>query len=155
MEMREMNRGTSREHLLIYFSSSGSSDEFDALRKEKDDDRRISPASSDIGVLPSRRRPSLFDDAENITLDVAPGRKVVQLVDLGDVEDGLGGKQNADDAWKWFAPPPPRIHFTPFESTLASMLNPYRREAPETGRRIQDFSHCGLPEVRLPCHAFS
>ncbi|KAF8804465.1 hypothetical protein BYT27DRAFT_7193938 [Phlegmacium glaucopus] len=55
-----------------------------------DDDGRISPASSDIGVI----------------------------------EDGLGGKQDADDAWKWSAPPPPRIHFTPLESTLTSMAKP-------------------------------
>jgi len=129
MEMQEMNRGTSREHLLIDFSSSGSSDELDALRKENEEvgltSRRISPASSDIGVLPSHRRPSLFDDAEDVALDLAPGRKVVQLVDLGDVEDGLGLKQKEDDAWKWFAPPLPiplpKIHF---ESTPVTMAKP-------------------------------
>ncbi|KAF8813169.1 hypothetical protein BYT27DRAFT_6390051 [Phlegmacium glaucopus] len=76
-------------------------------------------------------RPSLFDDAENITLDLAPGRKVVQLVDLGDVEGGLGVKQNVDDAWKWFAPPPPRIHFTPLEFTPASMAKPISKSISE------------------------
>jgi len=125
MEIQEMNRGTSREHLLIDFSSSGSSDELDALRKENDvTSRRISPPSSDIGILPSHRRPSLFDDAEDVALDLAPGRKVVQLVDLGDVEDGLGPKQKEEDAWKWFAPPLPKIHLTPpFESTPAKPIS--------------------------------
>lgn len=127
MEMQEINRGTSREHLLIDFSSSGSSEELDALRKENEEEgvpsRQISPASSDIGVLPSHHhRPSLFHDPEVplVNLDLAPGRKVVRLVDLEDVEDGMGAKQK-DDAWKWFEPPPlpAKIHFTPLDSTPA------------------------------------
>ena len=136
VEMQEMDRGTSREHLLIDFSSSGSSDELDASRRENEEEgvssRRISPVSSDIGVLPSHRHPSLFHDPEVPLVDLAPGRKVLPLVDLGDIEDGLGLKRKEEDTWKWFVPPlSGKIHLTPLESTPASVATPISKSISE------------------------
>ena len=59
--MQKMDRIISKKH-LIDFSSFGSSDELDVLRKENEEgilSRKVL-ASSNIGVLPSHRRPSLF-----------------------------------------------------------------------------------------------
>ncbi|KAF9553778.1 hypothetical protein CPC08DRAFT_727661 [Agrocybe pediades] len=84
-------RGTSREHLLIDFTSSSSSDE---------DDAKVSPAASDIGVLPS---------GSNQVKATMVGRHV-PLVDIGDSDDGLSTATapysgTADNAtWKWFGP---------------------------------------------------
>ena len=135
IEMQKMDRSTSKEHLLIDFSSSGSSDEPDVLRRENEEEgvisRRISPASSDIGVLPAHCRPSLFYDPEVSLVDLAPGRKVLPLVDLGDVEDGLSSKKE-DDMWKWFVPPVSgKISLTPLESTPVSMLKPISKSISE------------------------
>ena len=44
------------------------------------------PASSDVGVLLSHNRSSL-DDAEVLLVNLAPGRKVLPLVDLSDLGD--------------------------------------------------------------------
>jgi len=104
--MQEMNRSTSREHLLIDFSSSSDS-ELDASRKENEEECLIKEGftcSSDIGVLPFHHRPTLFNDADVPLVDLAPGRKVLPLVDLDDGEDGLGVKQEEEDTWKWFGP---------------------------------------------------
>jgi hypothetical protein len=136
IEMQKMDRSTSKEYLLIDFSTSGSSDELDVLRRENEEkgvlSRGISPASSDIGVLPSHRRPSLFDDAEVPLVDLTPGRKVFPLVDLGDVEDSLGVKMKEEDMWKWFVPSASgKIHLTPLESTPVSMLNPISKSISE------------------------
>ena len=130
LEMQEIDRGTSREHLLIDFSSSSSSDELDASKRENEEggilSRGISPAASDIGVLPSHR---LLDDTEVPLVDLAPGRKVVPLVDLGDIEDGLGVTQEEEDTWKWFVPPlSGKIHF---ESTPTSMVTPISKSISE------------------------
>ena len=134
MEMQEMDRSTSREHLLIDFSSSDSSDEFDASRKGNVEEgllsRKISPATSDIGVLPSYGRPSLFDDMEVPLVDLTPGRKVLPLVDLADSEDGLPIKQKQGDTWNWFAPG--NIHFTPLESAPASISKSISEPLPIT-----------------------
>ena len=135
IEMQKMDRGTSREHLLIDFSSSGSSDDHDVLRRENEEEtvlsRRVSPASSDIGVLPSHRRP-LFDDVEVPLVDLAPGRKVLPLVDLSDVEDNLGVKKKEEDMWKWFVPPVSgKINLTPFESATVSMVQPISKSISE------------------------
>ena len=133
--MQKMDRSTSKEHLLIDFSSSGSSDEPDVLRRGNEEEgvvsRRISPASSDIGVLPSHCRPSLFDDPDVSLVDLAPGRKVLPLVDLSDVEDGLSAKKD-EDMWKWFVPPVSgKIHLTPLESTPVSMVKPISKSISE------------------------
>ena len=139
IEMQKMDRSTSREHLLIDFSSSSSSDDFRRENEEEEEEeegvvlsRRVSPASSDIGVLPSHRRPSLFDDDSEVPLDdLAPGRKVLPLVDLGDVEDSLVVKKEEEDIWKWFVPPVSgKIHSTPLEST-PSMVKPISKSISE------------------------
>ena len=93
IEMQEMDRRTSREHLLIDFSSSGSSDELDASKKDNEEDglisSRISPASSDIGILPFHRRLPVFDHTGVPLVDLAPGTNAFPLVDLDDGDDGL------------------------------------------------------------------
>ena len=136
IEMQKMDRSTSKEHLLIDFSSSGSSDELDVLRRESEEEgvvsKRISPASSDIGVLPSHCRPFLFDDAEVPLVDLALGRKVFPLVDLCDVEDSLCVKKKEEDMWKWFVPPVSgKIHLKPLESTPVSMVKPISKSISE------------------------
>ena len=84
--------------------------------------RRISPASSDVGVLLLHYR-SLLDDAEVPLANLAPGRKVLPLVDLNDVENSLGVKKESEDMWKWFVPPASgEIHLTPLKSTPVSMV---------------------------------
>ena len=88
-------RGTSGEQLLIDFSSSGSSE-------EERTEARISPAASDIGVLPTSA-------AYNKVVQTRP----VPLLDLGGDETyGDSSLTNADqdsddDAWKWFGPSAP------------------------------------------------
>ena len=136
IELQKIDRSTSKEHLLIDFSSSGSSDELDVSRRENEEEvvlsRRVSPASSDIGVLPSHRRPSLFDDADVPLVDLAPGRKVLPLVDLDDVEDGLGVKKKEEDMWKRFVPPVSgKNHLTPLECTPVSMVKPISKSISE------------------------
>ena len=125
IELQKMDRSTSKEHLLIDFSSSGSSDELEVSRGENEEkgvlSRRVSPASSDIGVLPSHRR--LFDDAEVPLVNLAPGRKVLPLVDLSDVDDSLGVKKKDEDMWKWFAPS--------LESAPLSMVKPISKSISE------------------------
>ena len=133
IELQKINRSTSKEHLLIDFSSSSSSDELDVSRAENEEEgilsRRVSPSSSDIGVLPSHRR--LFDDVEVPLVDLAPGRKVLPLVDLSDVEDGLSVKKE-EDMWKWFVPPVSgKIHLTPLESAPVSMVKPISKSISE------------------------
>ena len=51
--------------------------------------KKASPASSNTGVLPLHHCP-LFDDVGVPLVDLAPGRKVLPLVYLSDVEDYLG-----------------------------------------------------------------
>ena len=133
IELQKIDRNTSKEHLLIDFSSSSSSDELDVSRRENEGEgilsRKVSPASSDIGVLPSHRR--LFDDAEVSLVDLAPGRKVLPLVDLSDVEDNPGAKKE-EDMWKWFVPPVTgKIHLTPLESAPVSMVKPISKSVSE------------------------
>ena len=132
VEMQEMDRDTSREHLLIDFSSSGSSDELDPLRRENEEDgilsRRISPTSSDIGIVPFHHRPSFSDDAEAPLVDLAPGRKVLPLVDLDGVEDGLGVKQKEEDTRKWFVP---TLFGKIPESTPATLATPISKSISE------------------------
>ena len=106
-EGREHVRGTSREHLLIDFSSSGSSGE-----EEADD---VSPAASDIGVLPlhGRRHPqpnfisgysyaSSAPQAQPVRVDARTVGRHVPLVDLGDEDTATQDENSLDDAWRWF-----------------------------------------------------
>ncbi|PPQ69154.1 hypothetical protein CVT25_004535 [Psilocybe cyanescens] len=95
VEMKELSgdhtRGTSREHLLIDFSSSSSSDE------DRESIMKISPAASDIGILPPGKGLLPLVDARMV------GRHV-PLVDLGD-EGQFSQVQNVDeDSWRWFNP---------------------------------------------------
>ena len=109
-EGREHVRGTSREHLLIDFSSSGSSGEEEL--QEADD---VSPAASDIGVLPlhSRRHPqpnfisgysyaSSAPQAQPVRVDARTVGRHVPLVDLGDQDTATQDENSLDDAWRWF-----------------------------------------------------
>ena len=100
------------------------------MRRENKEDgvlsRRISPASSDVGVLLSHNRSSL-DDAEVLLVNLAPGRKVLPLVDLSDVGDKLGVKKEEEDMWKWFVPPVSwQMNLTPPVSPpVSTVKHPY------------------------------
>ncbi|KIM38856.1 hypothetical protein M413DRAFT_238544 [Hebeloma cylindrosporum] len=99
---QEHVRGTSREHLLIDFSSSGSSEE------EIDD---VSPAASDIGVLPLHGRgppqphfpyaPSV-PPVLPVRVDARTIGRHVPLVDLGEQDTVTQDENSLDDAWRWF-----------------------------------------------------
>jgi hypothetical protein len=104
---QEHVRGTSREHLLIDFSSSGSSGE------EEGED--VSPAASDIGVLPlhGRGHPQPhFVPGYSYSVSGLPVQPVrveartvgrhVPLVDLGKQDTATQDENSLDDAWRWF-----------------------------------------------------
>ncbi|PPR06751.1 hypothetical protein CVT24_013058 [Panaeolus cyanescens] len=92
-EMREIassSNSSFRDQILIDFSSSGSSEEGDM-------EARVSPAASDIGVLPSH-------------VFTKPRPSPVPLVDFAqsDVTPGFRGRQPAMDdmdSWRWFKSP--------------------------------------------------
>ncbi len=98
VEMHEFipghSRDTSREHLLVDFFSSVSEDE---SSPESDGNRvRISPAASDIGVMP-------VSSAFGKVVKPCP----MPLVDLGDDSAGLQKSESEDDYWMWFGPSAP------------------------------------------------
>ncbi|KAF5325118.1 hypothetical protein D9619_009561 [Psilocybe cf. subviscida] len=106
-------RDTSREHLLIDFSSSSSSGRG---RGEVEDDPDISPAASDIGVLPLNaplrtRSDSAYGYGYEAPLVAPPPplnstpiavlpKQVARQVPLVDLEE------EEDDTWKWFSDAP-------------------------------------------------
>ena len=117
------------------------------MRRENKEDgvlsRRISPASSDVGVLLSHNR-SLLDDAEVPLVNLAPGRKVLPLVDLSDVGDKLGVKKEEEDMWKWFVPPVSwQMNLTPPVSPSVSTVKPISKPISEP-----------LPTTSLPLVMF-
>lgn len=104
---QEHVRGTSREALLIDFSSSGSSGE------EEGED--VSPAASDIGVLPLHGRghpqPHFVPGysysvsgppVQPIRVDARTVGRHVPLVDLGEQNTTTQDENSLDDAWRWF-----------------------------------------------------
>jgi hypothetical protein len=104
---QEHVRGTSREQLLIDFSSSGSSGE------EEGED--VSPVASDIGVLPLHGRghpqphfvsgssyPVSGPPVQPVRVDARTVGRHVPLVDLGDQDTTTQDENSLDDAWKWF-----------------------------------------------------
>ena len=141
-------RGTSREHLLIDFSSSSSSDE---------DDTKVSPAASDIGVLSS-----------NSGQANAPmvGRHV-PLVDLSDAEDNHPpseqGKTTDNASWKWFGNGPPSLSYAsmhPFTDAHSNEKQVFSRveklidvdttdSKPEQVLRLQSDVNIGVHRVEL------
>lgn len=95
VEMREFvsghSRDASQEHLLIDFSSSVTEDE---IGPESDGNRlRISPAASDIGVMPVSGK----------VVEPCP----VPLVDLEDDSAGAQKFESESENWMWFGPSAP------------------------------------------------
>ncbi|PPQ75291.1 hypothetical protein CVT26_015264 [Gymnopilus dilepis] len=109
-------RGTSREHLLIDFASSGSSDEDDDRerygRDEPESAYKISPAASDIGVLPLPPAGKEVD-----------ARMVGHHVPLVDLDDGAEGAHVDEDSWKWFASAAP-VPSLSFGRGMGSLVGP-------------------------------
>ncbi|KAH9481361.1 hypothetical protein JR316_0005886 [Psilocybe cubensis] len=95
IELKELSgdhkRGTSREHLLIDFNSSSSSDD------DRESIMKISPAASDIGILPPGKGLMPLVDPRMV------GRHV-PLVDLGDDNHFSSQVEHEDDSWRWFNP---------------------------------------------------
>ena len=127
---QEHVRGTSREHLLIDFSSSSSSGE------EEGED--VSPAASDIGVLPlhGRGHPQphfISGDSHSVSgppvqpvrVDARTVGRHVPLVDLGDQDTATQDENSLDDAWRWFGSDHSLASSSSISSSSSMTTTPY------------------------------
>ena len=127
---QEHVRGTSREHLLIDFSSSGSSGE------EEGED--VSPAASDIGVLPLHGRghpqPHFVSGygysvsgppVQPVRVDARTVGRHVPLVALGDQDTATQDENSLDDAWRWFGSDQSLASSSSISSSSSVTTTPY------------------------------